>query len=261
MNQLEVKKVNSFVSLRLGHKAIKDLPTNTVKRECVDILTTAYFDNGSPLNMDAKEDAGVLQFQTEALFKELSGKYGTLTLPELSEAFRRGVRGESGAFFGMCPKTYHQFIKYFFDLPERGKAWMNYLEELETPRAKAPIVLTHEHLQGLAIRTFEEYKLTKDLPQLGSVCGTIYDTIKKSQKVETLIDRLDWAEIKKLAKESYVNEMKRGTKKGDLKKLLDMLIYDISNRSFEFHVKKVGLKFYFDALIKNDKSLELQTPE
>jgi hypothetical protein len=257
MNQLIKQEANlpplqmEFISLRAGNKSVKDLSDSVVKRTCAEILTKASFDMGSPMANDAK----ILQFQTEALFNELKGKFGALTLPEVNEAFRRGIRGESGPFFGMCPKTYHQFIKWFFDLPERGKAWIEYLNSLDQIKiAEKPLYVTPEYLKKAALDAFQEYKDSGKLPFIGHA---IYDTIKEIKGLETLIDKLDWEQIKIEARESYGKEMTRGTAKHKVDKVVNSLVYEMSNRSFEFHVKKIGLKYYFDNLIKSGKDLEL----
>jgi hypothetical protein len=258
MNQLITREPNltpvqkSFVDLRVGHKPVSEMSTVTLKRALVDILTKASFDMGSPMS----DDPQILQFQTEACFKELNGKYGALTLPEVSEAFRRGIRGESGPFFGMCPKTYHQFLKWFFEFPERGKSWLAFLEaQSSVETSKKPIYYTPEHLKAIAIRTFGEYKDTGNIQGLGSFIAVIYDTVKELKKVDSLMDKLQWDEIKSEAIKSYDNEMTRGTPKHKLNNVLKLLDHSLENRSFEFHLKKIGLKFYFDSLIKNNKDL------
>jgi len=115
-----------FVKQRLEPQ-IKSLSDNQIKRTLKEILSQASFDMGSPMSSDLT----VLTFQTEACFNELKGKFGTMTLSEVKSAFRRGIRGEYGAYFGMCPKTYHQFIKAYFEMPERFKAHDEYLKLVE----------------------------------------------------------------------------------------------------------------------------------
>lgn len=100
------------------------LTANQVKAGIAKILSQASFDMGSPMSADRE----ILTFQTEACFKELSFKFSTLTLSELRNAFAMGIRNEFGQYFGMCPKTYHQFIKAYYELPGRFKAQEAYLK-------------------------------------------------------------------------------------------------------------------------------------
>lgn len=103
---------------------MKNLRPNEVKSGIAKILSQASFDMGSPMSADKE----ILTFQTEACFKELTFKYSTLTLSELRNAFTMGIRNEFGQYFGMCPKTYHQFIKAYYELPDRFKAQEAYLK-------------------------------------------------------------------------------------------------------------------------------------
>lgn len=200
------------------------------------------------------KDETILRAQAEALYIEFKGRFLELTLPEVKEAFNLGVRGASGPYFGFCSKTYHQFLKHYIDQPERGRAWLAYLEEIhKNKRVDKPIYYTEAQFKAMAIEAFKEYQKDGTMPPVAGYCALCYDFIKKSKGEETLIDRLDWDEIKELAKRSYSNDMNHGRRKSEL---LD-LDYSISNRSFEFHIKKHGLRFYFDMLIKSGKELEL----
>jgi hypothetical protein len=241
----------SFVRLRLANKAVKDISQSTLKISCAEILTKASFDMGSPM----ADDEQVLEFQTLALVNELKGKYGTLTLPEVAEAFTRGIRGETGPYFGMCPKTYHQFLKWFYELPERGKAWIDYLALLEKGEtADKPKVFTREYLVHAAKTAFEDYKTSGKLPM---VPFAIYDTIKDLKGVKSLMSIKDWPNIQSEAQQSYTEERTRGLRKDKVAQVISELIFSQENRGYEFHLKKIGLKYYFDELIREGKGLEI----
>lgn len=249
----------NFVILRTGHMSVKAISVNTVKIALTDILTNAYFDMG----LKEGANAQTLQFQVEACYRELKGELADLTIPEIREAFRLGVRGEAGQFIGMCPQTYNKFLKWFHKLPERQKSWVDYLDMIDKtgPRSEKPKELTKENLKEAALRAFEDYKKSGKLP---FVPHAIYDTIKELTGAETLIDRLDWDKIKTEAKLSYSEQTRKASSKprsvqkqmAEVGTLLK-LDYSLNNRSFEFHVKKIGLKYYFDTLISKGGDLKL----
>jgi hypothetical protein len=239
----------SFVVLRVGHKAIKEMQPNSLKRALTDILTLSSFEAGSPMG----DDPVILNAQTLALFGELKGRFLDLTLPEIQEAFNQGVRGQSGPYFGFCSKTYHQFLKWFFELPERQKSWISYLEEqnAKLPRSEKPVWFTKDYFANAAKTAFEDFKTKGTLPMIPFA---VYDAIKEVTGAKSLIRQEDWAEVKEEAKKAYKAQITKGRTK-DLKNLV--LNYSLENRSFEFHVKEIGLRRYFEKLISEGKELEL----
>lgn len=243
-----------YVQLRIGNKSIKDMEHNVVKKEIAAILTVASFDMGSPMADNEK----VLQFQTEACFGEIKGKYATLTIPELKESFRRGIRGEAGQFFGLCPKTYHQFIKWYFDLPERQSSWVTFLNS-SVPTSEKPVMYTEDFYKRAAIDAFESYKKSGNLPSAGPAAG-MYDCIARVLKLKTLINQNEWKEVLEIGKQNYTERMtpKKFYPSGKVKSVGTVVLdYSLENATLKFEVKKEGLKRYFDRLIKENKTLEL----
>jgi hypothetical protein len=258
-----------FVKQRLEPQ-IKILNDNQVKRGLKDILCQASFDMGSPM----AEDLTVLTFQIESCFNELKGKFGTMTLSEVRSAFRRGIRGEYGAYFGMCPKTYHQFIKAYFEMPERFKAHDEYLKLVEME--ENPKELTTEQKKEIgrhgAIRRFEDYKKTGELGFIPSATYNILNDligVEYTHPVKGLIKTLILdTEVRKSifadCKSVYLADLNKHKSKAALRKDTDMvedLNYLIANfagqNTFENMVKDKMLKYYFDTLIKNNQPLNI----
>lgn len=210
------------------------------KTICLGIITRAFTD-GSPNGMPTPE---ILQFQTESLLTEVENKFSTMTVSEIQTAFYLGVRGESGPYFGMCPKSYNQFLKWYFNLPERSAAWNKYLDLLENVKtSNVPVYFTKDKLKELAIEAFNDYKSAGKLP---FVSHAIYDTIKELTGRKTLIDPKAWENVKEQAKKAITPQVKRG-KTENIEKLLTF-----ENRTYEFACKKIMLKMYFDDLITDN---------
>ena len=155
----------------------------------------------------------------------------------------------------MCPKTYHQFIKWYFELPERGKAWIDYLTLLEgEKKSTKPLFFTPEQFKKSALDAFEEYKKSGKMPFVPHV---IYDTIKDCLGVTTLIPLEKWQEVKEAGRKEYEKKMTIGVRDHKVKHVVSKLDTSVTNKSLEFSIKAAGLKYYFDTLITQNKDLDI----
>jgi hypothetical protein len=264
---------NDFVALKKGYGPVKSYSAHSLELAMKDVLTVASFEAGQ--NM--ADNPTVLYAQTQALCSELKGRYGELTLPEVQSAFKRGIRGDFGPWFGFCSKTYHQFLKGFFDLPDRGKAWLAYLEseELKKIQSDKPVQMDERWWISECKRTFSEYKRLRGNERdedrvfftLGAAAA-IYDKINerigveyehpKHGKIKTLVPDVEIrGMIATVAEEIYEHEKKALKKQGKLSSTDEILQYDKSGRTRGNILKKHYLIYFFDELIKNQKDLEL----
>lgn len=238
---------------------------NEVKRALADILSKTFFDCNYGKEMEPVPFAEMLKFQTEALFNELSGKFGTLTLSEVRNAFKNGIRGEFGQYFGMCPKTYHQFIKAYFELPERGKAQIEYLNLID--QSQKPVEISESMKKMISVNgvkeRFKTYKETGDLGWMPfSAYNILVDLIgvevnhPTKGKIKTLIDDKDVRlMLFNEAKNEHKADLEKALGKARFKKNLELadriefLIGDMVNQpTFEQLLKKKYLKYYFDSI-------------
>lgn len=245
--------LQGFAKARIGQKAIKDLTPIQIAKVCEEVIVRAFAEAGQ---IGITQE--ILLFQKQTLIDELKGKFGVLTPDEVKEAFRLGIRGESGSYFGLCAKTYHQFLKYYFELPQRAetmKAFLSITNEAAllskepTPEQKEQI------MKEAAIISFNEYKSERKLP---FVCQPIYDFLWKKGFI-------NWTESEKndivaYVKEKYKSELLDQKTKGeishrDFKNIVENLGGD-KNRRLINKVKTEGLKRYFELLIKNNETIE-----
>jgi len=246
-----------FVQLRVGNKAIRDLDTPVIKRACAEIISKAFFDAGQSMGQNTEEANKVLAYQTEALFSELKGVFTNLTLPELKESFRRGIRNDSGQYFGLCGKTYHQFIKWFYNLPERQKSWVDFLALTETP--PEPKIDKALFSKEACKKAFDHYKQTKEMPFaafayydiLNELVGTDYNGVK------TLVtDKEVRKEITVRLTDQHTKQMlfekKKQEYKGNLSQaegIMSAITADFkTGKSLENLIKAEFLKVYFDKI-------------
>ena len=84
-------------------KQIKDYELQTLKSKCIDLLSRTYLELGQ------KSDAESLVMLSSILATDLLEDCGTLTMEDIYQAFRQGIRNTDN--FHMNVKTYYKWIK------------------------------------------------------------------------------------------------------------------------------------------------------
>ncbi len=248
MNQLiKIENQPHWVVAKFNHPPFNTLSKEAQKKGALDIITKAHFDDGNK----GGTDASVLTFQSQALIAELTGNLGTLTLAEIESAFKMGIRGEFGEYFGLCAKTYHKFLKGYMTHPEKIRANTEYLEYVSRvfKTTDKPLVDKMKESKASCLSAFAEYKKTGNLP---FAPWGYYNILRDELKV------IEWtkeekAEIRKEAEKQYTQKLKedkanRLINKIDYENIIANL--DESNRSFINVCKRVALKKYFDKITK-----------
>lgn len=240
-----------YVELRAGYPTIGSLldkgQVGLVKRLCLDIITISMAEQApfKKMNEEEKESYSlILVAQSEALFNELKGKYLTLTCPELKECFRLGIRGESGPYFGMCPKTYAQFLKWWFDKEDRLKGWTKYIDEVNGFRRAEKPTLPPEWFYEKCELAYKKYKDSGDLPVSPF---SYYDFTVDYLGVKSLINESDW----NLVRDEGIKAYREKVKKIQIAKEWGM--NPKVNTVLGNSIKEVALKRFFDKLILEGK--------
>lgn len=245
--------LQSFAKARIGQKAIKDLTPIQVAKICEEVIVRAFAEAGQ---IGITQE--ILLFQKQTLIDELKGRFGVLTPDEVKESFRLGIRGESGPYFGLCAKTYHQFLKYYFELPQRAeamKAFLSITNEVKLLTSEPSPEQKEQIMKGASINAFNEYKASKKLP---FVCRPIYDFLKSKGLI-------NWSESEKkemsaYVKERYKSDLLEQKTKGeissrDFRNIVENLDGEKNKRLIN-KAKTEGLKRYFDNLIKNNQTID-----
>lgn len=243
--------LQNFAKARI-EPPVKNISDIELKGKCLDIIGVAYAEQGQ-----FGIEVNILTFQKECLFTELrtNSKFKELTLSEVRSAFKNGIRGDSGPFFGMCAKTYHQFLKHYYEKPERVESMKQYLELMNQENK---VELTAEEKlkknKEACVWCFEEYKKTGNIPN------------GHYKFYQTLLDLglIKWTKEEKKAistpiKTQYEKELETSKKRGHIStsQLAELLITLDSNPTLISRVRKVALAKYFDKLIK--EGIELKT--
>lgn len=243
--------LQEFAGARL-EPPVSEINDLNLKDKCLKLIQVSYTEQAQ-FNTEPE----ILAHQRNALFDELrtNSKFKELTLSEVKRAFKTGIRGESGPFFGMCAKTYHQFLKHYYEKPERVESMKQYLELMNQENK---VELTAEEKlkknKEACVWCFEEYKKTKQIPN------------GHYKFYQTLLDLglIKWTKEEKKAistpiKTQYEKELETSKKRGHIStsQLAELLITLDSNPTLISRVRKVALAKYFDNLIK--EGIELKT--
>lgn len=246
-------QLQTFVKAKFG------LPINKIEHQdlyfkVVDLIQITLTESG----VKDQSDETVIKFISQTIFRDLQQpKFNHLSFEDIKLALHFGVRREYGEYMGVNVQTIHSWIKSFISDKNRELALKEFNSKL--PVSNKPLVYTEEYYLAAAKRAFDEYKQTGAMPISGA-SASIYDLIKNKLSLKTLIAKENWNFVKEEAKKNYDLKMNppkfspSGKQKTVEKIKLD---FSLTNASFEFEIKKLGLQMYFDELIKNNKDLEL----
>lgn len=235
------ESLKGYALNRVGKKAIKDLTEHEVKNACNSIIAISFAEIGQ-----FKVDTPMLQFQSETLFKELRGRYKDLTLDELKEAFKMGIRNEFGQYFGLCAKTYNLFIKSYYERPERAEAMRVYLDlnRQEIVKDKPTPEQQNEILKKGIKLAYEVYVKSGELPFYSA---PYYDYLKKNNLVNWSKEQIE--EMKIEAETEYRGRLIEDRDNRVINTLQYKAIIENlnTNQTFKNVCKKIGLKYWFEA--------------
>lgn len=248
-----------LVALRVGHKEIKNLNEIEIKKECNKIISRAFI-YSSP---NGQVDNQILSVQTIELYNCVK-KYFTMTLPELHFAFKEGLDGLTGPWFGLCGKTYNQFLKGFFEKPERGKAFSAYLDLSDKPSVTdKPMHKIIDESNQAILNRFKRYKRIGDIE---NHAFAVYDLLCEKNGVEfqhhvkgvvkTLVpDKNVRSELFQKTKSEYEKHLNKHIEiakfrldKEKVTVLQHLLKNYTTDRVFEHKLKESYLKWYFDSI-------------
>jgi hypothetical protein len=267
-----------FVQLR-QEKPVSNLSSYDIKAFCHDVISRGFIDF-----LGGQTEALILTSQTNSLMEEFAKnkKFQQLTVSEVREAFRKGIRGLYGPFFGMCARTYHLFLASFLEEENRAQAWMRYQELLEKTAQSEEVTPEQkiEQSKQALLNLFEEYKATGSLGICPwAYCGVLADLIGTEVEYapgKTYKTFIHDPEVRKALNEIAEKEFEKENKSEPAK----TSIYDFEDRvqkkvtagdaimrsvvqaglkkeeALANKKKEVALRWYFDQLIKENRELE-----
>jgi hypothetical protein len=234
-------------------KSIKDFDLATSIK---NMLIISHAELG--ITVEGKDQ--VVSFLRDTLLKDFRGaKYEHISFDLIKLFVSNGIRGEYGTFKNQMNTISIQNIHYWINEGLKSEKYKHALKEFnlkldEENKQNTVKPMQDGDLMYSCLSAFETYKETGELPSFGA--HAYYDIIKRFLNLKTLILNEDWQAVKKEAKFNYINLTKsKAARKADIPGMLKKLSFDGTGQH-EFEIKKVGLKFYFDRLIKENKNLE-----
>jgi hypothetical protein len=190
-----------------------------------------------------------------------------LTLKEFDLTCVNAMLGDYGIIYSINLTSVSSWIKGFYEDKKRHEAfkeWNVAIEKILVRRSDTPLA-NHQITLENCISFFEDYKNSRTIPFYGYV---YHDRLnqeygreinKKGKMVRTLIT--DQETRNKIAEESeaeyvaYVNKGKTESNADEINKVFESMLAG-NNRTYINVQKKLMVKYFFDSLIREGKSLK-----
>ena len=257
----EDKKI--IIQSMVGEKVLSGLKKDGVTFVFEVIKITEI--NSGLTKLDNK-DLTALSFSVYELINE---DFKNLTKLELKAACKNGVIGNYGQWFGMCLKTFNEWIKAYLNHETRKQAIKEWNLAIEKSQfSNVPVANIDFFDSQSCINAFNTYKTSKIMPLapfayydiLNERLGTEYNGLKTlitdKEVRQTLVEQSDFEFVRlcTMGKKKY-------EKMGDLsgaEKIMDYLLEDKKGlKGYERIVKANFLKHYFETLIAENKEMKL----
>lgn len=230
---------------------INQIEENECKKLLLVLIGKTHLDCGMV------QDTVAISITINSLHDTLVKYFYTLTMSEITQAFRLGTMGEFGEWFGLNNKTYLQWCKGYLGWQKRieaNKKQMAFQNEFNKPKELTQSEKEKIIAEGVLI-VFKEFKKTNFVYDAGNVT---YNYLDSKQLIPFNIERKK--EIVKLAEAKVrllitdkmavaISEIERAALKN---KLCSMSSKDEEVRS---ECKRIGLNIFFKELVETGTEL------
>lgn len=254
---LAIKTDNPFV-LALQSTKLSEMKKGDATKELIDILVKTYYDAGQVMPGSSQQiQKENLQILAGALLEETK-QFKFLRIEEIKIAFKNGVRGEYGDWFGINIKTFYQWIKgYQFD--EKRKNALQAIKEANQVEYK-PVMSESEaeyEWKQTIIRQFTEFKQGK--PFHCAFPTQLFTHYEKSGAIK-LTDaekkaiyekaKLEVLEKKKQLRLNPKNKMHLGELCDFIRRAEDNTLRSNEQNEIKQHARIICIKNYYNSIEK-----------
>lgn len=240
------------IILARNGERIRMMPESSVGRELSILITKTHIACGQPIN------EGVVSLGMTMLLEDIIKYFGTLTMSEITQAFRLGTMGEFGEWFGLNNKTYLQWCKGYMGWQKRteaNKKQMVYNAELNKPKELTQDEKDKIIADGVLI-VFEEFKKTGFIYDAGNVTynyldskGLIPFTVDRKKEIVKLAEaQVRIALTDKMA--AAISQIERAAFKSELGSI------SYKDEKVRTECKRIGLNIFFKELIETGTELK-----
>lgn len=243
----EKKYILSSVGDRIKNISKKDICTSLA-----DLVSKAVFDAGQ--SIDELKLTGIIN----SIYPDLKQYFSTLTLKDIENAFRLGVREEYGIYMGVNPVTIFKWLKGYITDAKRSEAKKKQREYLESFTKR---VVSDEEKKEIMVKAcldaFESVKRGENYNDVGNSVYSYLDALKLIPF--TMERKLKYMEMAKSAcKERMLNNLhstKHPHEKNSIKERLKHIEFSSSTEVI-IEAKKIALIQFFKDLIEMNNELK-----
>lgn len=249
VNTKEYKQLSNIeqqIALSFYDIKIKDVVYLDLKVYLLKLIFATH------LNVGYKAEEEIINLSIDDLCNDLKSYNAGVTLKQIEIAFRLGIKNEYSEWFGLCNKTYFQWINGFVFSERKRMALLtlknaSMQQEKEVTEAEA-----NEIIKNGVIEQFENYKAKGIF--LGS--DVSYNYLERQGLLILTAERKK--EIFEQIKLDVLNENKRNIGITDTKRVIMANIENMlaNNEFLKAKAKKYALKEYFDNLIEMETDLK-----
>ena len=150
---------NSY-QLALESNRISEMKKPDLEKIFIELFMKTYFEAGQVVpGFDTKQQSIHLKLLSNALHEEMAG-FKFLRIEELRLAFKNGLRGEYGEYFGLNIKTFHQWIKGFQFDEKRKQALQK--KKAESEKVLEPVMTRTEAEWGWKLAIEDQFRKFKE---------------------------------------------------------------------------------------------------
>jgi hypothetical protein len=243
--------VNKEIILaKYSEKQIKYLDANVAGEKIKTYINLAIFETGFKV-----ENISELIIM---VVKDIFSDFPTMTLSEISIAFRKGVRGELGEYMGLSVRTFYQWLKYYneYKIPIIKQIQTIKKEEEITDEQKKKVKM--DWLNHF-IEDFEQYKKTK-VSEAFDFKNLFYDYCVKN--LIGYLNKDEKAKIKERAKKnvlSYHSKASNNQQRKEFKIIIQKIANNQEDKSVEeliiMESKRLAIPIIYNKLIENNLDL------
>lgn len=231
-----------FVVARSAEK-VMEMEETACHEQLLQILSLAFAELGSsPTGTHIDNKSRYLNFIARLLKNDIKGYFPQVTIREVAQAVKRGIRREYGDFFGFSVVAIHTFIEKYLASEIRAeclKKQDQYLLMKRVPE-ELPVMNKWEIFKFGLVTCYENYKKSKRIQD----CGNInYEFLVKAGEIN--LDNDDKNFIFTIAEQQVKREQ-------DLQLITHRLAYRMMQQMQKdkspviVRCKEIALKNYYD---------------
>ena len=247
------REERQFVEAKFGHNP-KEIKESEFKNFLLVLIGKAH------VSCNQKPDEANIQLALPDLIDTISKYFSTLTLKEIELAFKLGLLGELGEYYGLNNKTYFGWFKNLIGSQKRIEA--NRKQGAYINLQNQPKALTDEEKRAIMINAcFEAFEIVRKKEYFNDLGNAVYNFIDRNWKMPFSAEQkkkyIQVAKNKIISEKSAKYGASDGINAKKIKDEISAIREGLNENEVISEAKKLIVNQYFTDLIKN--KIELKT--